>query len=188
MSKLQDRLEQFIEYPTNQDILFDLGWEYEVIGQTAAAVSFYLRTCEFGNDLDLHYESLLRISLCFEKQGDRRWIQKGFIQRAISLAPKRPEAHYLMSKFYRDTGDWQECYTSAVLGEEVGVNIKGTRSFLTFPGKIGLKLLRAEGAFKIGLFDECKELYFEMKNDKRATPHFLELVEQTLKEKCEKYI
>ena len=29
----------------------------------------------------------------------------------------------------------------------------------------------------------CKELYKEMKNDKRATPHFLELVEERLKNK-----
>jgi hypothetical protein len=188
MSKLQDKLEQFIEYPTNEDILFDLGWEYEVIGQTAAAVSFYLRTCEFGKDLDLHYESLLRIALCFGKQGDRRWIQRSFLFRAISLAPKRPEAYYLLSKHYNEIGDWVESYTYAVMGEEIGNNIKGTRSFLTFPGKIGLKLLRAEGAFKIGLFDECKNLYNEMKMDKRATPPFLDLVEQTLKEKCDKYI
>jgi tetratricopeptide (TPR) repeat protein len=188
MSKLQDKLEQYIMYPTNQDILFDLGWEYEVIGQSAAAVGFYLKTCELGNDLDLHYESLLRISICFGKQGNRRWIQRSFLFRAISLAPKRPEAYYLLSKHYNEIGDWVESYTYAVMGDDIGTNIKGTRSYLTFQGKIGLKLLRAEGAFKTGLFDECKELYNEMKNDKRATPHFLELVEQTLKEKCDKYI
>ena len=70
-----------------------------------------------------------------------------------------------------------------MMGDEIGTNIKGTRSYLTYEGKIGLKLLRAEGAFKTGLFDECKELYKEMKNDKRATPHFLELVEERLKNK-----
>ena len=183
MSKLQSRLEQFIDYPTNQDILFELGWEYEAIGQTAAAVSFYLRTCEFGNDLDLHYESLLRIAICFGKQGDRRWIQKGFIQRAISLLPKRPEAYYLMSELYYQNGEFQEAYTSAIMGQVNGTEIKETRSYINYPGPIGLKLRRAEAAFKIGLFDETRELYWELKYHKQSTPSFLDLLEETLKDK-----
>jgi tetratricopeptide (TPR) repeat protein len=177
-------LEQFILFPTDQDTLFNLGWEYETIGQTAAAVSFYLRTCEFGNDLDLHYESLLRISICFGKQGERRWIQKGFIQRAISLSPKRPEAYYLMSELYYLNGEYQESYTASIMGQVNGTEHKETRSYINYPGPLGLKLCRANAGFKIGLFDEVRELYWDLKYNKLSTPSFLELVEETLKEKC----
>ena len=47
---------------------FDLGREYEDMGQTGAAISFYLRTAERAQTVQLQYESLLRMALCFGKQ------------------------------------------------------------------------------------------------------------------------
>ena len=49
---------------------FELGHEYESLGQTGAAISFYLRTAERSTTDIEQYEALLRCALCFESQFD----------------------------------------------------------------------------------------------------------------------
>jgi tetratricopeptide (TPR) repeat protein len=181
MNKLETLLHDFIQHPAEQEILFNLGWEYEAIGQTAAAVSFYLRTCEFGNDIELQYESLVRMGICFMKQGNRNWIAKGQIQRAISLLPKRPEAYYVMSELYYNNGEFQESYTAAVMGLANATDLTPSRSHLKYPGRFGLIYRKALGAFKIGLFQEHYDLLMELKHDKSISPAFLEIVNENIK-------
>jgi len=113
---MQNELKIYIKNPKDSNINFELGRKYEDIGQTASAAGYYLRSVEFGSDNNRIYEALLRIALCFEKQGNRVFTIKGILLRAISLLPKRPEAYFLLSRVYERNKDWQESYTTAIIG------------------------------------------------------------------------
>ena len=96
---MEDLLLQFINDPYNDINNFELGYCYENIGQTASALSYYLRCAEFTNDKKLACECLLRMSLCLSKQGNRDTMEIVCIQHAISILPDSPEANYLMSLY-----------------------------------------------------------------------------------------
>jgi len=95
-----NNLANYIESPKNPMYNFQLGLWYEEQGQTAPAVSFYLRAAEFGNGNLLTYESLLRLALCLNRQGSRVFTVKGVLLRAISVMPNRPEGYFLLSRLY----------------------------------------------------------------------------------------
>ena len=84
-STLITLLEKFIHDPANAETNFALALYYNSIGQTASAVSYYIRTAErTDNDL-LKYECLVKAARCFEKQGTRAFSVKGLLQHAIAL-------------------------------------------------------------------------------------------------------
>ena len=95
--------------------------EYEKLGQTASAVSFYLRAAEYGCNTHYltAYAALLRVSLCIESQKNRELSVSNVLLQAIAYQPRRPEAYFLLARFHERAGNWQECYTFAKLGYEV---------------------------------------------------------------------
>ncbi len=97
---LKDKLKKYIDDPKDEKICFELGLEYEKLGQTASAIGLYLRATEFTTNIELSYEALCRIGLCFERQGNRWFMIKGIYLRAISLLPNRPEANFLLCRAY----------------------------------------------------------------------------------------
>ena len=86
----------FINEPYNDMNNFNLGYEYELIGQTAIALSYYLRCAEYTNNDNLSYECLIRMSKCITKQGNRDVNELTCLEHAISIKPDRPEAYYIM--------------------------------------------------------------------------------------------
>ena len=104
--------------PLNPKKNFEIALEYEKLGQTASAVGFYLRAAEYGYKTDplVTYSSLLKISVCIEGQKDRKNTVSNVILQAMAYLPERPEAYFLLSKFYEKDGGWQEAYTYASLG------------------------------------------------------------------------
>ena len=77
-------LQNYIDNPESSVANFELGQEYESIGQTGAAISFYLRTAERSTTDIEQYEALLRCALCFERQRTRERTEKVLLQKAIS--------------------------------------------------------------------------------------------------------
>ena len=159
-------LKQYIQEPRNPTICFKLGWEYEKIGQTSSAAGLYLRATEFGDDVELNYEAMLRMALCFEKQGDRWFMIKGLILRAISLLPNRPEAHNLLARTYERCKDWQEGYTAAVVGKKMGTDKPNSITDLEYVGDWMFDFEKAVCSWWIGLFDESLHLFRELKGKK----------------------
>lgn len=106
--------------PLNPTKNFNIAIEYENLGQTASAVGFYLRAAEYGYEIDplITYMSLLKISVCIEGQKDRKHTVSNVILQALAYMPSRPEAYFLLSKFFEKDFNWQECYTYATLGLE----------------------------------------------------------------------
>jgi hypothetical protein len=106
--------------PLNPRKNFDIAVEYEKLGQNAAAFGFYLRAAEYGYETEplITYTSLLRMSICIGVQRGRNHTASSLILQAIAYLPKRPEAYFLLSRFYEKDSNWQECYTYATVGLE----------------------------------------------------------------------
>jgi tetratricopeptide (TPR) repeat protein len=141
---------------------FELGLEYEELGQAASAVSFFLRAAEYGYKSDpiIVYSSLLKISICIEGQSDRKHTVSNSILQAIAYSPERPEAYFLLSKFYEKEGNWQECYTFATIGLKCLKNsfIKLPISIGDYHGDFALEFQIAVSAWWIGRKEESIEI------------------------------
>jgi tetratricopeptide (TPR) repeat protein len=117
-----ERIEELVvalsKTPFDPEINFNLAAEYERLDQTASAISFYLRSVEYGNSTHplLVYTALLRMSICFSSQRDRNWTVSGALLQAIEYLPNRPEAWFLLARFHEREGNWQECYAFAETG------------------------------------------------------------------------
>jgi hypothetical protein len=116
---LEKSLNEYIQEPKNQINNFRVGKQYEELEQLSAACSFYLRSAEFGEDKLLIYESLIRLFLCLVHQGERTYVSKGILLRAISFMPERPEAIFLLCRLYEQCKEWHESYAWARIGEQL---------------------------------------------------------------------
>ena len=58
--QLKEQIYRYVDAPLNPGVNFDTGLYYEAIGQTAAALSFFLRCAELTEDDLLAYEALLK--------------------------------------------------------------------------------------------------------------------------------
>jgi len=66
---LIDLLNKFIANPDHVAHNLNLAIYYDTIGQTASAVSYYLRTAERTDQDIIKYQCVLRSGICFSKQG-----------------------------------------------------------------------------------------------------------------------
>lgn len=174
-------IDNFIQDPDNPTINFDLGYKYEQEGQTASAISHYLRAAERTDDTLLQYESLVRMAICFEKQGDRVFTVKGCLQRAISTLPDRPEAYYLLSRLHERSQEYHDTYMLASVG--LGIcNLKSPplRTNVEYPGEYVLYFEKAVSAWWVGLCDESKQLFYDIKCNYNLDPVHSEAVERNL--------
>ena len=155
---------------------FNLGVFYENIGQTASAVSFYLRTAERTSDELFQYEALIRAAGCFEKQGTRGLSVRGLLMRAVALLPNRPEAYFFLSNFYekeKTVEGWVNCFTIASLGEKISdFNSPPLQTNLNYPGKYGIIFEKAVSSWWVGLCEESRDLFLDLiKNYKLDSIH-----------------
>jgi len=157
--ELKNLLRAYINDTRNPNICFKLGWEYEKLGQTSSACGFYLRATEFGWDIELQYEALCRMAICFERQGSRWFMVKGLLLRAVSLLPNRPEAHNLLCRTYERNKEWQEGYTHSVIAKNIKFDKPNSITDLEWYGEWQFDFERAVTAWWIGLFDESVTIF-----------------------------
>jgi hypothetical protein len=152
-------LNQYIYNPEEALINFYIGLEYENMGHTASAVSFYLRAAERTNEDLLKYECLLRASICFDLQGSRGNSVIGLLQHAVALLPKRPEAYFLLSRYFERTSKWFDGYMLASIGEKV-IEEDNTplRIKIDYPGYYGLLFEKAINGWWCGLCVESLDI------------------------------
>jgi len=160
--KIEDLVVALSSDPFNPELNFACAKAYDSLGQTASAVSFYLRTAEYGltSHKDLAYQSLLRMSICFEDQHDRVNSVSNCILQALTVDPERAEAYFLMARFHERQRNWQECYTWASLK----LNLIGDKPnmFLDYPGNAGLAFESAVAAWWIGRAEESKTMFLQL--------------------------
>ena len=166
MDKLTAAIRTYATDPESPELNYTVARIYEEIGQTASAISFFLRAAERTEDNLLAYECLLKIGLCFDRQGKRNNSTRGAFEQALVLMPKRPEAYFLLARFYERTGDHVAGYRFA----EQGLTFCGghyappLRSWVEFPGKYGLTFQKAVSAWWWGRPDECRKLFQDLKS------------------------
>lgn len=110
-----------------------LAVEYEKLGQTASAVSFYLRAAEYGykTHVDLTYACLIKVAQCIDRQTGRGLTVSNSLLQAVAYLPDRPEAYWALSVFYERAGQWQESYTYASLA------LRNNRQVFDLPADTG---------------------------------------------------
>ena len=177
---LKTLIKNYINDTENPENNYELALYYEKIGQTASALSYYLRTAERTKDELLQYECLIRSSICFNKQGTRNFTVKGLLQHALAMQPKRPEAYYLLSRFYErenKDGSWQDCYTISSIGHRVAdFDSPPLRTNVDYPGSYAVIFQKAVSAWWCGLCEESKEIFKDLYKNYDLNKDFKQLV------------
>jgi tetratricopeptide (TPR) repeat protein len=176
---IQYALNEFINNPYDDKVIFNLANSYYDQNQTASALTYYLRVTEL--DSDLVYSSLLRAGLCLEKQADRVFSTKGLYLHAISHSPKRPEAYFLLSRLYECNKEHQESYTIASLAESVcQFNLPLLNVDVEYPGKYGFKFEKAVCSWWIGRVDESLDLFLDLHHNETMLQTHIDSVKSNL--------
>ena len=135
--------------------------EYEKRGQLSSAVSFYLRTAEYGEGV-IVYNSLLKLAQLFNEQNDRNYTVSNCILQAIALIPERPEAYFIMAQYHERLSNWQECYTFAEMGLTLWWDEDYLEADVGFYGEYVLIFEKAVSAYWIGRRDESISLFGQL--------------------------
>jgi FkbM family methyltransferase len=144
--------------PFNPVLSLNIATEYENIGQTASAVSFYLRTAEYGyySHPEHVYASLLKSAHCFSSQKNREATVVNLYLKAIAYIPSRPEAWFLLSRWYERNQKWQEAYSMAEVGLSFGHLKSGPLPvWVDYPGEYGLRFEKSVSGWWVGRKDEA---------------------------------
>jgi len=152
---------EYINDPYNERKNYNLGLYYYNIGQTASALSFFLRTAEWGLDHNLIYESLIMTGLCLSRQNRRHNSELGVYLQAVRHNPNRPEAYYFISLLYERKGEWLECHVNACLSFNLKSNACDT--FYDFGWReYKCVFQKAVSAWWIGQIDLSVSLFYEL--------------------------
>lgn len=154
----------YINQPNDALANFELGLEYEQMGQTGAAISFYLRTAERTQDDLLQYEALLRMALCFGVQKTRDDTQKVLLQKAMTLCLDRPEAYFLLARSHERLQQWHEGWTvSSMALKMCRWDCVPLRTNVEYPGKWGVLFEQAVCAWWVGECEQSRRMMFELR-------------------------
>lgn len=150
--------------PFNPEKNFKAAVEYDRINQTASAVSFYLRSVEYGYKSHplIAYTALLKMSLCFERQQDRQATVLNNALQALALLPERPEAYFILARVHERGGQWQQCYTMAELGLSKDLDVEPLPSHVEYYGPYCLLFEKAISAWWVGRRDESRSLLLKL--------------------------
>ena len=151
--------------PFNPILSFLLAQEYEKEGQTASAISFYLRTAEYGYEShpEYVYAALLKSSACFNHQKNRENTVLNLILKAVAYLPLRPEAWFFLARYYEQTQKWQESYTACEVGLAcVTKDHPGLPVDLGYPGEYVLRFEKAVSGWWVGRQDEALQLFRDL--------------------------
>lgn len=144
---------------------FYLGYQYELDGQLAAGVSFYLKCVELSQNKNLTYEALLRVANILNSLEQRVISARSVYNNAISLMPNRPEAYFLLSRHYEKLKEWLDAYTQANLGDFYKEIKIPTLTDIGYPGEYGSCFQMAVTAWWIGLYDFSYKLFYKLADD-----------------------
>jgi len=156
---MNKELIDYINEPRNGNINFSLARWYEEKGHLAPAVSFYIRAAEFSEDVNLIYEALVRVFLCYDKAGERDITSETTLKQAISLCPRRPEAYFLLAQFYEYRQKWIDAYTFSCLAMDLAEKKYDVMPNTEYPGDYVFYFLRACSAWNLGKSDESRKIY-----------------------------
>jgi hypothetical protein len=173
-------LNKYIQDTKNTLNIFKLALEYERIGQTSSAISYYLECAEYSDNEDLSYECLLRISKCYGTQDDRREHTFANLEWAIDLKPERIEAYGLLSQFHEYSNNWKKCMLYARLGMIHCEKSKLISNDIEFE-KYHLEFEYALSLWNLGLFKKSISIFERMSKYTNMSTKYMALVSNNLK-------
>lgn len=167
---LLDLLNPYIQHPNDPEHNWALAVYYHRVGQTASAVSFYIRCAERTTDDLLKYECLVRASMCFESQGCRSFSTYGVLKHAISLLPQRPEAYLMLAQLIEKTADepgkWFDGYMLCSQAVKLcDFDSEPLRTDVGFPGKYAVIFQQAHCAWWCGLCEDARNIFRDLLNN-----------------------
>lgn len=182
---LIDLLHPYIQDPDNPEHSWNIALYYHTIGQTASAVSYYIRTAERTQDNLLKYECLVRASMCFESQGCRGFSTWGMLKHAIALLPTRPEAYLMLSQLFEATGDepgkWFDGYMLCSQALAVcDFDSESLRTDVGFPGKYAIIFQKAHCAWWCGLCEDAKGIFVDLLENYKISDHYKRVIQSNL--------
>jgi hypothetical protein len=124
----------------------------------------------------LTYTSLLKLSLCLSRQKDRNATVGNTLHHALAFLPGRPEAYFLLSRFYEQRKEWQKSYTFAEIGLQVAlasVNSPLTGS-VEYYGSYCLLFEKAVSGWWIGRKEESKIIFQELLDNHKMAPEYVQ--------------
>tara|TARA_R110000824_G_scaffold386186_1_gene580729 strand:+ start:2378 stop:3109 length:732 start_codon:yes stop_codon:yes gene_type:complete len=163
---IQNKIEEYILDPDEPTNSFAVGYEYELIGQYASAMGYYLKCAELTDDDKLAYECLLRKAQCYDALPDRQSHFRNCCLLAVGLLPSRPEAYHLLSIHYERQSLWQESHAWAVAAQRLNGIAKGDilSTFVNYPGHFVLPFQEAVALWWLGRFDDSLNKFKELKS------------------------
>lgn len=164
-ANVREKIYEYIQDVENPELNYNLALEYKSIGQTAAALSFFLRAADRSDDnYDLAYECLIHIGECFDIQGKRLTHAYGCFRQAMSLLPKRPEAYYYFSRVKNWNNIFEDAYYHSSIALDICDfdNIKPLRNLPHYTGKECLLFEKALSSWHWGKVGECKSLLLDL--------------------------
>lgn len=102
------------------------------------------------------------MSICFEDQTGREHTVNNCILQAMEYMPTRPEAYFLLSRFYERSNQWQECYTFAKLGLVYADIEDSLPVFVDYFGKYCLEFEKAVSGWWLGRLEESNYLFQQL--------------------------
>lgn len=160
---LLDALYEYVKDCENPELNFNLALEYKKIGQTASAISFFIRSADRTNNLELSYECLLHCAECFIAQDRRDNTVRGLYKHAISILPKRPEAYFLLARFEEKKSQFDNTYMLSSMALEIcDFESKPLIHQLGYPGKYGLIFEKAVSSYWWGKGEESRKLFLDL--------------------------
>lgn len=182
-----NELTNYINDPDSDLNNFNLGLAYDAIKHYSPASSFYLRCAEKTSNIDLRYESLLRVYLCFKNLGSRDHTCDSVLKQAICLCPNKPEAYLFLIQYLESKQDWLNMYSYCCLALEFGKQTSKFLSDIQFPGEYIFILYKAISSWKFGKPQQCRELLqdlFDHHLDNMNSEHKSLLEQQALGVGC----
>ena len=178
--KIEALVVELSKDPFNPRLNLNVAKEYERLNQTASASSFYLRAAEYGgDDKEVVYASLLKISQCLADQTGREHTVINSLMQALTVCPNRPEAYFLISQLYERQAKWQECFTFAELG-------LATPDHDPLPVNVGyydrycLEFEKAVSGWWIGRNEESRQLFHDILKIKGVKKEYKESIRSNL--------
>ena len=158
MDELTKTLTQLAQDPADPVINLRTAFLYHEQGQTAAALTYYMRCAERSSDSELSYACLLRAAQCFEAQGHRHVSVRSLIKRALVLLPRRPEAYWYLAKFNEQNSQHADCYMLCVIAQQFcDLQAKPLPVPVGYPGAWALQFQRSISAWWWGLNQESRD-------------------------------
>jgi predicted GH43/DUF377 family glycosyl hydrolase/tetratricopeptide (TPR) repeat protein len=174
-------IESFAKEVGNASATFEMAKNYYTSGHFASAMTFYLKSAENSFNKNTVYSSLLMIPQCMEKLDKRKHAESIAYMNAISYAPERPEAYFLLSKYYELQKHWHSGYTYACLGLANIENSNELADTLNYYGEHGLLFQKAVCGWWIGRDKESIEIFKSISQVTTLPEDYMQVISNNLK-------